>query len=811
MSKKAKVAAKGNADSTRSVAGESFRIFGETLNVSPQRVEYTALRKRFEVLADEQSAKADAEIDAAAKDVDEFCEEGNSWAWKYFASSADLAAKIMTEKGCYDVDSEHFSKKYLNTYLWEKRFGELRDAIAEIHAEEDESARSRSERWNNAGNWEARNEYSERYAKDKNFKENLGAGALNVLSWGVSAITSSTGKRSAYKESRDKLVRAIHITIKTSVDELLDCMADSGIALDGAKVAKDDREKAERLFNNMKSGNLPQEALNDAKMQILNLNPYDGEFYEFIYTTEGDKTGELEKVANFFGFPLDNLKESAFRKRLGKCAFTTEEETLEYRAKAVSLADELHIDATEKIKKIDEKLHEFDVLARTVDGREFTTREEAALQRELSGFEKEQDLSTEELAIAARTAIIAKATDLKIDGEWKLERVDNALKKFDLEARTVDGREFTTREEAARQRKLSAFEKEQDLSTEELAIAAKSAIIAKAKELDVDGEWKLARVNKALKRFDELARTTFGIMFDTREEAKNALGDRELFYKGIEQTVRATKEDAFYTADTAPEKKIINARAAFPVPPDEYIFALTDTTLFGSGKTGLAITKRGLRWVNGSSTKTNIRALTWEEIANLQEAPKSDDNDFTLAPGGVYNNSGSNVDEGKMKEVLSALYEYCKAATFLVTKSAEELAAEEKSLPFAVRLERILMQITDSGFLYGDRLPEKKKVKAAKSCMVDAGENILAVIDSTLMGTAATAMVITGKGVYWHNKEDKSKNFIAWEKMSEYKETLCIKDSDRLVFSQGFGFKSGMASIDLENLKDVFLKVCAIC
>ena len=727
-----------NTTNSLTTAGLTLTAFDDTLTISPARVEYTSWRKRFETLADELYEKADAEIDQAAKDIVEFCDSGDNWAMRYFCRAADLAAKIMAEKGCYDIDASNFASKYLNKVLWDKRMEELREAIAKILAEEEEGAQGRSERWQNAGNWYAKNQYSEQYVKDKNFKENLGAGALNVLSWGFDKMVSSSGKKTAYKESRQKLLNSLYVTVKTSVDELVDCMADHGIDVAGAKVAKADSDKAEALFNNLQSGNIPQEAVHNAKMDILRLNPYIGDFYKFVYELEGDKSGDLEKVAAFFGFPLDELKESAFRKRLGKCAYETEEETIQYRANAVALAQELRVDASSLLEKIDAKLHEFDVKARTVDGREFPTREEAAV-----------------------------------------------------------GRQF------------AEFEAAQDLSTEEKAIATKAALLAKAQELNLDASWKLVRVDKAIKRFDELARTTFGILFETREKAREALGDRELFYKGIEETVRATKEDAFYTAATAPEKKIVNARAAFPVPPEEYILALTDTTLFGSGKTGLAVTKWGLRWANGGSTKTNVKALSWEEIANLPP-PVCDDGDFTLAPGGVYGNSGSNVDEKKMGKVLTSLFEYCRLATFLVTKSADELAKEEEALPFDVRMKRILSAITDSGFLYGARIPEKKRAKAAKACMVDGDDEILAVIDSTLLGTAATCMVVSAKGVYWHNKEDAGKCFIAWEKMHEYKETIVVKEGNRLVFSQGFGFKSGLASVDLEKLKTAFLSISAL-
>ena len=86
-----------------------------------------------------------------------------------------------------------------------------------------------------------------------------------------------------------------------------------------------------------------------------------------------------------------------------------------------------------------------------------------------------------------------------------------------------------------------------------------------------------------------------------------------------------------------------------------------------------------------------------------------------------------------------------------------------------------------------------------------------AVVCADAENTAATAMVITDKGVYWHNKEDIGKNFIAWNKMSDYKQSICVKDSDRLVFSQGFGFKAGMAKVDLTALKNAFLKISSFC
>lgn len=718
------------------IQASTLAIFGSQLPVSVERVEYTMLRKRFKALADMEILSATSAIDEAADDVDEFCANGDAWAHKFIDKAAELAVEVLMEKKCFDLDKDTFIAKFLDASPWEARFKELRDGVAKIDAEEAEREEGRQERSAEAGNWVGFTEEGERRAREKNFNEKLGQGALNMLGRGIYAIANASGKRNLYKENREAMLEGIYITIKTAVDELIDCLEQNGHAFPAAKVDKEAREKAERLFNNLKTGKLPEDAVKDAKMEILRLNPYSRDFYEHIYVNEGDKSGELCATAEFFGISLDDLKEESFKKQLGDCPYETEEQTIEYRKRAVQLGEEIRIDPAEKLKEIDAKLKVFDELARTVDGKMFDTREEAALQRQLSDFEKGIDLSTEEIAIASKQSLLDKAKELGVDGAWKLERVDAALK-----------------------------------------------------------------------RFDEIARTTFGIMLETRDAAKAALGDRELFYKGIEATVRAAGADAFYTSTTIPEKKIANARAVFPIPMDEFVLALTDTTIFGSGKTGLAITRWGLRWTNGSSKPTNVSSIAWEDFANVQSAPACSDNGFTLTEGGFYANGSSNVPEDKMKSVLEAIYGYCKVATFFVKKSAAELAAEEAEMPFLKRVDRLLQSITDTGFLVGSRIPDKKRVNATKSCMVDPDDTILALIDSTLFGSAATALVVGQKGVYWHNKESAGKCFIPWDKMASYKDTMSVTADSRILFSQGNGFKAGMASVDLNKLKNVFIQI----
>lgn len=61
-----------------------------------------------------------------------------------------------------------------------------------------------------------------------------------------------------------------------------------------------------------------------------------------------------------------------------------------------------------------------------------------------------------------------------------------------------------------------------------------------------------------------------------------------------------------------PERKLANAVAAFPIPPDERVLALLDSTSFGSNKTGMAIGTRGIYCRNMFGANSGF--LSWEVL-----------------------------------------------------------------------------------------------------------------------------------------------------------------------------------------------------
>ncbi|REK74194.1 helix-hairpin-helix domain-containing protein [Paenibacillus paeoniae] len=65
----------------------------------------------------------------------------------------------------------------------------------------------------------------------------------------------------------------------------------------------------------------------------------------------------------------------------------------------------------------------------------------------------------------------------------------------------------------------------------------------------------------------------------------------------------------FVAEEHIPPDRLENAYVTFPIPRDVYVIALIDTSFFGNGKSGLAITDNGLYWRN--SLQRDQAHISW--------------------------------------------------------------------------------------------------------------------------------------------------------------------------------------------------------
>lgn len=257
----------------------------------------------------------------------------------------------------------------------------------------------------------------------------------------------------------------------------------------GGWITNSDTQKAESIYNNMKSIALPDEKQREFALSILQLNPYNYNYYKTFISKYLDNAKEILAISDFFhinlsnslksivndfakehmGSSFDDVKNcrSLVKSKITELGFPdnsyelaektlqehsavllsnylkdnmgeTRKETIACYVKVLGIADDIDFDENysataylpfeERMEVLDNEL--VAQLAQWITDNIGTTEEEAhRCREELDEQIKEQELNPE------------KATDL-------YKTIDNRLKKLDEEYRTVEGFTFPTRESA---------------------------------------------------------------------------------------------------------------------------------------------------------------------------------------------------------------------------------------------------------------------------------------------------------------------------------------------------------------------------
>ena len=120
----------------------------------------------------------------------------------------------------------------------------------------------------------------------------------------------------------------------------------------------------------------------------------------------------------------------------------------------------------------------------------------------------------------------------------------------------------------------------------------------------------------------------------------------------IIQLTKYHKIHSLYVGNKIPTLKLENAIQNFPVPNNEEIFALYDSTVFGSCKLGLAIGENGIYWKNDSYVKSNKNRLSWDEFLDCSLYNGDKSNYIEFSEGAIFN---SVIDGDKMLSFLEEL------------------------------------------------------------------------------------------------------------------------------------------------------------
>ncbi|MGG4145498.1 helix-hairpin-helix domain-containing protein [Paenibacillus algorifonticola] len=113
----------------------------------------------------------------------------------------------------------------------------------------------------------------------------------------------------------------------------------------------------------------------------------------------------------------------------------------------------------------------------------------------------------------------------------------------------------------------------------------------------------------------------------------------------------------YYVAEMVPTKKLKNARIHFPIPANEYVIALMDTTVFGSCKRGMAIGLNGVYWRNDWTVKSHRSSLSWMEFLHAR-IKKISKYEMEFGRGDIYSVLGEAIKLDDLIQLLQRLQSY---------------------------------------------------------------------------------------------------------------------------------------------------------
>lgn len=89
---------------------------------------------------------------------------------------------------------------------------------------------------------------------------------------------------------------------------VLDALLDNGVDIVSSYIKEEDIIKANALFNNYKDGFINKTNEAYVVKQIISLNPYRKEIYEFFIKEDGDFNKEIERLTTFLGYDVREYK-----------------------------------------------------------------------------------------------------------------------------------------------------------------------------------------------------------------------------------------------------------------------------------------------------------------------------------------------------------------------------------------------------------------------------------------------------------------------------------------------------------------------
>ena len=463
-----------------------------TVNIPKERNIYTVLRKKYFNLAKEAMEQFSTLYDHY-ENCNDILQKSSSDFQKSICPVIDEIKKELISIDRYDWDYDTIYQ-YANENGYLNAFYEASDSVCEkiISVNEDLEAQKqyRQERKDNRARWEGGSiggTVIDNYAHQAelgmmNIAEGIGHSLWNA---GANSFSKAIANSDLKKIFTDKKTR---MTIENGVFEaafalhlaVVSLVSDAKQNIIWSVPSESDIATAQRLLNNLKSGAVPKERINQIYQEILALNPYNLELFENMLAVFGDENGELGSLADYYGVALQDSKDNQALQYVKSIQGETEEDSVKAKEKLIEYCATLTLPVTQELecmKYINKRLEDFDLQYRTVDGVVCTTRDSADFAREelpaLQAFFEQIAPPTSESLLDYEADLLERKTEFeeKFCSDLKqkyLEKINGYLSDFDRKFCTTGLLKKVDRKQAGKDRLLKAMKKVDTASLEKI-------------------------------------------------------------------------------------------------------------------------------------------------------------------------------------------------------------------------------------------------------------------------------------------------------------------------------------------------------
>ena len=460
--------------------------------VTKERNIYNAVRNKYQKLAEEVLATF-TEIYDGFKDCNDILDKAQIGFQNSIVHSIDEIKKDLISIERYDLDYDTIYE-FANEQGVLDTFYEALDGVSEeildVYGNLEAQKAAREERKENRGRWQGGTiggTLVDAYAEQAKIATmNAASGAFHSLRNMAGNAADKFKANLALQEIFDD--PNTERTLKHGVFgaafqlhyALIALLQDSGLNIVWDCPNSEAIDTGNRLLNNLKSGAVPKDKLNELYLNIFDLNPYNTDLFQNLLDVYRDKEGQLGVLSDYYGVDLNSYKDECALKFVKDNQGTTEEDSVKAKEMMLKYCEEISLNPTDDLEcmqYINKRLFDFDLQYRTVDEVVCETRDGADFAREelskITEFMEQISAPTSESLLDYEEDLLAKrkAFEETFSSELKekyLNKINAYLADFDKKFCSMGLFKSGNRKEAGQERLFNLVKKHDVSSPEEI-------------------------------------------------------------------------------------------------------------------------------------------------------------------------------------------------------------------------------------------------------------------------------------------------------------------------------------------------------